>query len=186
MRNQLRRLGFGSGFRDAPVVTLAVHRDDMLTVVRPTLTPNGLLSSLRTMQRCSVHNGTAASRTVATLLASPHTPQPSSSSSSSTASGEPYTHFRITLRRSGISLGKRVQGTLAALGLRRRMQTVYHSHTPEAAGMILAVKELVEVQNVPASAVRTAGQQRKERKALRGFVVVGSKREESSASGLTL
>ena len=55
------------------------------------------------------------------------------------------------------------------------MQTVYHAHTPEAAGMILAVKELVEVENVPASAVRTAGQQRAERKATRGFVVVGSK-----------
>lgn len=55
------------------------------------------------------------------------------------------------------------------------MQTVYHLHTPEAAGMILAVKELVEVENVPASAVRTAGQQRVERKSPRGFVVVGSK-----------
>ena len=85
------------------------------------------------------------------------------------------THSRIALRRSGISLGKRVQGTLSALGLRRRMQTVYHPHTPEAAGMILAVKELVEVQNVSASAVRTAGQQRAERKAPRGFTVVGSK-----------
>jgi len=134
----------------------------------------------------SAHNGTAASRTVAALLASPPPPLSSSSSSSSspTASGEPNTHFRITLRRSGISLGKRIQGTLAALGLRRRMQTVYHPHTPEAAGMILAVKELLEVQNVPASAVRTAGQQRKERKASRGFVVVGSKREGSSATGL--
>jgi large subunit ribosomal protein L30 len=153
----------------------------MLSVVRPTLTHNGLLNSLRTMQRCSVHNGTAASRTVAALLASPLT-----SASSPTTSGEPHTHFRVTLRRSGISLGKRVQGTLAALGLRRRMQKVYHSHTPEAAGMILAVKELVEVENVPASAVRTAGQQRKERKAVRGYVVVGSKREGCSASGLTL
>jgi len=55
------------------------------------------------------------------------------------------------------------------------MQTVYHPHTSEAAGMILAVKELVEVQNVPPSAVRTAGQQRAERKAPRGFFVVGSK-----------
>ena len=55
------------------------------------------------------------------------------------------------------------------------MQTVYHAHTPEAAGIILAVKELVEVGNVPASAVRTAGQQRAERKATRGYVVVGSK-----------
>jgi hypothetical protein len=62
------------------------------------------------------------------------------------------------------------------------MQTVYHPHTPEAAGMILAVKELVEVQNVPAGAVRTAGQQRVERKALRGYVVVGSKREGISAA----
>lgn len=159
----------------------------MLSVARPALTTNGFLNSLRTMQRCSAHNGTAASRTVAALLASesPTTPSPNTLSSS-TGSGEANTHFRVTLRRSGISLGKRVQGTLAALGLRRRMQTVFHQHTPEAAGMILSVKELVEVQNVPASAVRTAGQQRKERKASRGFVVVGSKREGSSASGLRL
>ncbi|KAI9434297.1 hypothetical protein H4582DRAFT_1818700, partial [Lactarius indigo] len=80
--------------------------------------------------------------------------------------------------RSGISLGKRIQDTLVALGLRRRMQTVYHLHTSEAAGMILlAVKELVEVENVPASAVRMAVQKRAERKALRGFVVVGSRVE---------
>jgi|SRR5712671_3030434 len=123
---------------------------------------------LNTPRRSSVHNGTAASRTVAALLASP--PPPSTSTEE-----EPKTHFRITLRRSGISLGERVQGTLAALGLRRRMQTVYHPHTPEAAGMVLAIKELVEVQNVPASAVRTAGQQRAERKSPRGYVVVGSK-----------
>jgi ribosomal protein L30/L7E len=86
-----------------------------------------------------VSTQTAASRTVAALAASP--PPPSSVV-------EPKTHSRIALRRSGISLGKRVQGTLSALGLRRRMQTVYHPHTPEAAGMILAVKELVEMQNV--------------------------------------
>jgi large subunit ribosomal protein L30 len=79
------------------------------------------------------------------------------------------------LRRSAISLGAHVQGTVAALGLRARMQTVYRTHTPEAAGMILAMKELVEVRNVLASAVRTAGQQRVERKATCGFVVVGWK-----------
>ncbi|KAH9043952.1 hypothetical protein EDB85DRAFT_1913138 [Lactarius pseudohatsudake] len=116
----------------------------------------------------AAHNGTTASRTVAALAASPPPPTP-------LTSPEPSTHFRVTLRRSAISLGQRAQGTLAALGLRRRMQTVYHLHTPEAAGMILAVKELVEVENVPASAVRTAGQQRVERKAPRGFVVVGSR-----------
>jgi large subunit ribosomal protein L30 len=133
----------------------------VLTTFRRSLFTPPLILHLR-----AVHNGTAASRTVAALAASP----PSSSSTSA-----PSTHFRITLRRSAISLGKRVQGTLAALGLRRRMQTVYHPHTPEAAGMILAVKELVEVQNVPSSAVRTAGQQRAERKAPRGFTVVRSK-----------
>lgn len=140
----------------------------ILSVPRPTLTTNGILNTLHALQQRLAHNGTAASRTVAALAAS--SPPPSSSSAL-----EPKTHFRITLRRSGISLGKRIQGTLAALGLRRRMQTVYHPHTQEAAGMILAVKELVEVQNVPSSAVRTAGQQRAERKALRGFTVVGSK-----------
>ncbi|KAF8263885.1 hypothetical protein EI94DRAFT_1739763, partial [Lactarius quietus] len=108
------------------------------------------------------------SRTVAALASS-------APPSTTLTSPSPSTHFRVTLRRSGISLGKRVQGTLTALGLRRRMQTVYHPHTPEAAGMILAVKELVEVENVPATAVRTAGQQRAERKSSRGFVVVGSR-----------
>lgn len=138
----------------------------LFSIPRSTLTTNVFLHPLYTLQRRLAHNGTAASRTVAALAASP---PPASSAV------EPKTHFRITLRRSGISLGKRVQGTLSALGLRRRMQTVYHPHTPEAAGMILAVKELVEVQNVSASAVRTAGQQRAERKAPRGFTVVGSK-----------
>lgn len=52
------------------------------------------------------------------------------------------------------------------------MQTVYHPHSPECAGKILRVKELVEVQNVPASEVRSAKEQREERKAKRGYVVV--------------
>jgi large subunit ribosomal protein L30 len=139
----------------------------ILSIPRSTLVTNGFLNTLHVLQRRLAHNGTAASRTVAALAISP---PPRSSSVV-----EPKTHFRITLRRSGISLGKRIQGTLSALGLRRRMQTVYHPHTPEAAGMILAVKELVEVQNVSASAVRTAGQQRVERKAPRGFTVVRSR-----------
>ncbi|KAI9435073.1 hypothetical protein H4582DRAFT_702191 [Lactarius indigo] len=137
----------------------------VLTASRRVFTLNNLPKPPHVPHLRAVHNGTTASRTVAALASSPPP----------TTSPEPNTHFRVTLRRSGISLGKRVQGTLAALGLRRRMQTVYHLHTPEAAGMILAVKELVEVENVPASAVRTAGQQRAERKAPRGFVVVGSK-----------
>ncbi|KAI9434327.1 hypothetical protein H4582DRAFT_1978716, partial [Lactarius indigo] len=107
----------------------------------------------------AVHNGTTASRIIAALTASPPPPP---------ASSEPSTHFRITLRRSGISLGKLAQGTPAALGLRRR--TVYDLHTPEAAGMILPMKELVEVENVLVSTVRMLGQQRAERKAPRGLL----------------
>ncbi|KAK7016868.1 54S ribosomal protein L33, mitochondrial [Favolaschia claudopus] len=61
------------------------------------------------------------------------------------------THFKITLRRSAISLGEKKKGTLAALGLHRRNQTVFHPHKPDIAGKILAVKELLEVRNVPES-----------------------------------
>jgi large subunit ribosomal protein L30 len=87
---------------------------------------------------------------------------------------ESNTHFKITLRRSAISLQENIKGTLVALGLKRRHQTVYQRHTPEAAGMILMVKELVEVENVPASAVRTQHEQTMERKASRGYAVTGS------------
>lgn len=52
------------------------------------------------------------------------------------------------------------------------MQTVYHPHSPEFAGKILAVKELVRVENVPAGAVRTKEEQRRERKASKGFEVL--------------
>ena len=55
------------------------------------------------------------------------------------------------------------------------MQVGYHAHTSEASGVILAVKELIKVVNVPANAVRTVGQQRAECKAPRAFVAVGSK-----------
>lgn len=89
---------------------------------------------------------------------------------------EPLTHYKITLRRSAISLGDKIKGTLVALGLHRRMQTVYHRHTPEAAGKILRVKELVEVHNVPSSQVMTAREQRLARKAPRGYKVVGSRK----------
>ncbi|KAI0648708.1 hypothetical protein C8Q79DRAFT_904285 [Trametes meyenii] len=97
------------------------------------------------------------------------------SSSTSAAQAEPLTHFRITLRRSAISLPQNIKGTLAALGIHRRLQTVYHRHTPDIAGKILTVKELISVENVPESAVRNKLEQRLERKASRGYVVTGSK-----------
>ncbi|THH08113.1 hypothetical protein EW146_g9101 [Bondarzewia mesenterica] len=116
-------------------------------------------------------------RLFATQAPSPANPSSSSSSSStpSSTTAEPNTHFRITSRRSAISLPAHIKGTLVSLGIHRRMQTVYHRHTPETAGKILAVKELVEVENVPASAVRDKTEQRRERKVPRGFVVVRSK-----------
>ncbi|KAF8324375.1 hypothetical protein F5887DRAFT_288836 [Amanita rubescens] len=111
-------------------------------------------------------------RSLSTPAASPST----SLSASEVTTTPPTTHFKITLRRSAIALGEKKQGTLKALGLHRRMQTVYHRHSPEAAGKILRVKELLEVENVPKELVRTKQQQRQERKADRGYTIVAEKR----------
>jgi large subunit ribosomal protein L30 len=89
----------------------------------------------------------------------------------------PPTHYKITLRRSALSLPDNIKGTLEALGIHTRNQTVYHKHAPDIAGKILKVKELVEVENVPASAVRNKWEQRQERKAVRGYKVVGNRRD---------
>lgn len=56
--------------------------------------------------------------------------------------------FRITLHRSAIGLPQRTRDVLAALGLRRRQQTVFHPVEPQFAGMIMKVKELVRVEEV--------------------------------------
>jgi large subunit ribosomal protein L30 len=57
-------------------------------------------------------------------------------------------YFRITLLRSSIGLPKQASGVLKALGLRKRMKTVYHPVSQQVAGQIFAVKELVDVQEV--------------------------------------
>lgn len=57
-------------------------------------------------------------------------------------------YFRITLLRSAIGLPAKYGGVLRALGLTKRMATVYHPVTPSVAGQIFAVKELVEVAEV--------------------------------------
>ncbi|SPQ27268.1 ee02a2a3-073a-4c25-82fa-f4722ce5f9f4 [Thermothielavioides terrestris] len=56
--------------------------------------------------------------------------------------------FRITLHRSAIGLPKRTRGVLAALGLHRRSQVVFHPVSAQFAGMIMKVKELVRVEEV--------------------------------------
>jgi large subunit ribosomal protein L30 len=93
-------------------------------------------------------------------------------STSESASSQHNTHFRITLRRSAIGLPKSSKRTLEALGIHRKGATVFQAHSPEAAGKILRVKELVEVQNVPADAVKTKTEMRVERKAVRGYRVI--------------
>lgn len=89
------------------------------------------------------------------------------------AQSSPKTFYKITLLRSAISLGSRKKGTLESLGIHRRMQTVFHPHSPEFAGKILAVKELVKVENVAKEDVMTKTEQRRSRKASRGYSVVG-------------
>ncbi|KAF7377386.1 54S ribosomal protein L33, mitochondrial [Mycena sanguinolenta] len=92
---------------------------------------------------CRYSTGPSLSPRLTNLRLISTLPDPSAESSKNT-------HFKITLRRSAISLGDKKKGTLAALGLHRRNQTVFHPHKPDIAGKILAVKELLEVRNVPA------------------------------------
>lgn len=101
--------------------------------------------------------------------------------SSSTASHEP-THFAITLHRSAIGLPDNISRTLEALGIHRRMQTVYHRFSPDIAGKILQVKELVQVRNVPPSEVRTPEEARNLRKAVRGYEVISRARPSGEPS----
>lgn len=59
--------------------------------------------------------------------------------------------FRITLHRSQIGMPHRTCKVLAALGLHKRGKTVFHPVHPQFAGMIMKVKELVRVEEVPAA-----------------------------------
>ena len=81
-------------------------------------------------------------------------------------------YFRITLMRSGIGLPKRTQGVLKALGLRHRMKTVFYPVTPEVAGQIMTVKELVAVQEVDQP--MSKGELREERKPDPGYYIESS------------
>ena len=56
--------------------------------------------------------------------------------------------FKITLIRSSIGLPQKTRGVLNALGLRKRMATVYKPVNTSVAGQILKIKELVAVSEV--------------------------------------
>jgi len=79
--------------------------------------------------------------------------------------------FRITLHRSAIGLPRRTRGVLAALGLRRRSQTVFHPVSANVGGMLMRVKELVRVEEVEEA--RTKAEVRAERRPEAGYEVVG-------------
>jgi large subunit ribosomal protein L30 len=54
----------------------------------------------------------------------------------------PTSFFRVTLMRSAIGLPRKSSGVLKALGLHKRLRTVYHPVTPDVAGQIFAVQEV--------------------------------------------
>jgi len=56
--------------------------------------------------------------------------------------------LKITQVKSVIGHRSKVKRTIAALGLRKRFQTVFHADTPEIRGMIMKVAFLLEVEEV--------------------------------------
>ncbi|ERS99262.1 50S ribosomal protein L30 [Sporothrix schenckii 1099-18] len=79
--------------------------------------------------------------------------------------------FQVTLNRSAIGLPQRTRDALAALGLRRRNQTVVHAVSPSSAGMIFSVKELVKVKEVSEGREATLAKLKAARRPDPGFVV---------------
>ncbi|KAJ3830582.1 hypothetical protein EV361DRAFT_484358 [Lentinula raphanica] len=113
------------------------------------------------------------------LPASESFTQSTSSTTPITTANPNTTHYKITLQRSAISLGSRIQDTLTSLGIHRRFQTVYHRHGPEAAGKILRVKELVHVENVEEGIVKSKQEMRRERRPKRGYVRINPEGKRS-------
>lgn len=56
--------------------------------------------------------------------------------------------LKITQIRSATSRGKKQQGTIRALGLKRLGHTVVQLDKPEIRGMVRAVDHLIEVEEV--------------------------------------
>lgn len=56
------------------------------------------------------------------------------------------TKLKLTQVRSATSRGKKQQGTIRALGLKRLGDTVVHEDKPEIRGMVRAVEHLLKVE----------------------------------------
>ncbi|MFQ5880592.1 MAG: 50S ribosomal protein L30 [Dehalococcoidia bacterium] len=59
--------------------------------------------------------------------------------------------LRITWRKSAIGYGRDQVRTIRALGLRRLGQAVEHGDSRNIRGMIMKVRHLVDVQEIPES-----------------------------------
>ncbi|KAK5056775.1 hypothetical protein LTR84_012307 [Exophiala bonariae] len=87
-------------------------------------------------------------------------------------------YFRITLIRSAIGLPSKSANVLKALGLRKRMATVFHPVEPSVAGQIMKVKELVAVREVDKPL--TKQQVHQERVPDAGFYIESRARDQKS------
>lgn len=85
-------------------------------------------------------------------------------------------YFRITLIRSAIGLPAKSSRVLRALGLRKRMSTVFHQVSPAVAGQIMKVKELIAVSEVDRPL--TKAEVKSERKPDSGFYIERRAQEE--------
>ncbi len=56
--------------------------------------------------------------------------------------------LKLTQVRSATSRGKKQQGTIRALGLKRLGHTVVHEDKPEIRGMVRSVEHLIEVEEI--------------------------------------
>ncbi|KAI7905591.1 uncharacterized protein BX663DRAFT_429444 [Cokeromyces recurvatus] len=90
--------------------------------------------------------------------------------STSTAVAADY--YKVTLKRSTIGLPKDIRTTTKSLGLFRLHQTTYKPVNASNAGLILKLKELVEVKLVDHIPTK---EELKAFKPPRGYTVVGSK-----------
>ncbi|KAH3675002.1 hypothetical protein WICPIJ_009388 [Wickerhamomyces pijperi] len=77
--------------------------------------------------------------------------------------------YRIQLKRSTIALPQAIKDTVSKLGLGKTGSVSYREVSPISAGMILKVKELVEVKVVDQALSKS--QERALRKSDPGFVV---------------
>ncbi|TNY18719.1 hypothetical protein DMC30DRAFT_418563 [Rhodotorula diobovata] len=128
-------------------------------------------SSALPLLRAHLHSSTPAPRPAPTTAApalaqgQPSTsqastsragPPPPTTTTTSAASSSP-SHFLVTLLRSPLHLGASQRASAASLGLHKRLSSSIVPITPQSAGYVLALKELVGVRRVSRDEVAAWG-----------------------------